>query len=240
MENTVNITLPEGKEGVHVVHLLEGKAPEPFNNHPMQVVINGDINAIVDYMLQRDDLLNKNTTIILFDEHKGTIELCGNPADRLAIKIKAALQVHPDLVNFGINGQKRFTQKDLESLVKMNRIYFADSDANTELLRQLKNFKAKVQSNYENSKDDRANANSTFNKNVEADIALNFVLQIPLFKGFETKKFVVDICFDVTDSSVSFWLDSVELAELQKAAVAQAFAPQKQQFVADGFTCINV
>jgi hypothetical protein len=39
-------------------------------------------------------------------------------------------------------------------------------------------------------------------------------MSIPLFKGQEPKRFRVEICFDTTEGSVKFWLESVEMAEL--------------------------
>lgn len=237
-EKNIHVKFAEGEQ-VKTLIILEGEAAKPFNNHPVQNKISGDINSIVNYLLHREALLNKDTVVIFFDEVKGIITLKANPSDELALVITAKSESYPDLDKFSINQNKTFTQTDLEQLIKMSKIYFADRDEHSKILTELGNFKAKVQSELEASKDKRSNETKNFSKQVTSGLSADFKLCMPLFKGSENSVFRVEICYDVTDSSVRFWLESVELFELQKDAVKKAFEPQWTDFVSKGFTCIN-
>jgi hypothetical protein len=39
-------------------------------------------------------------------------------------------------------------------------------------------------------------------------------MNLPIFKGQDPKRFMVEICLDVTDAAASFWFESVELSDL--------------------------
>lgn len=237
-EKNIHVKFAEGEQ-VKTLIILEGEAAKPLNNHPVKNTISGDINSIVNYLQHREALLDRNTVVIYFDEVKGVITLNANPSDELALVIVAKSESYPDLDKFSINQDKTFTQTNLEQLIKMSRIYFADRDEHSKILIELGNFKAKVQSELEASKDKRSNETKNFSKQVTSGLSADFKLSMPLFKGSENSVFRVEICYDVTDSSVRFWLESVELFELQKDAVKKAFEPQWIDFVGKGFTCIN-
>lgn len=238
-EKKINVNFAEG-ETVKELIIREGTAESPLNNHPKQVIISGDINSITNYMIHRENLLKKETTVIVFNEVDGCIQLNADPSNNLALIIKARLETYPDLDNFGINKGKFFTQTELEQQVKMHRIWFANKDEYDKILAELARFRAKVQSEMEAAKDKRGNQTSNFSKQVTSDLSADFKLYMPLFKGMESRIFRVEICYDVTDSSVRFWLESVELFELQKGAIALTFKPQWKLFQEKQFTCINI
>ena len=71
MENKKNIDVKFADgEQVKTLIILEGEAATPFNNHPVKNTITGDINSIVNYLRHREELLDKNTVVIYFDEVK--------------------------------------------------------------------------------------------------------------------------------------------------------------------------
>jgi hypothetical protein len=239
MANEVNVNIAPGVDVSKpiIIHVLEGDAPKAIN--PKGINIIGDINAVYDFLKTRAELLDKKTAVIIFDEAKGTILLQTDPSSDLQTCVKALLEEFPDLKAFGINQEKYYGQKELEKFVRMSRLYFPDKEAHMKLVTDLKSFSAKVQSEMKSEADNRGNRNNSFAKQVVSDIAIDFVLTIPLFKGQSPKSFRVEICYDVTDSTVRFWLESVELAELQKLAVLDAFHPQREDFTNKGFTLIN-
>jgi hypothetical protein len=62
--------------------------------------------------------------------------------------------------------------------------------------------------------DNRGNRFNSFDKKITANIPEDFILNIPIFKGQDYKKFRVEIILDSTDGSTKFWMESVELEEL--------------------------
>ena len=93
-------------------------------------------------------------------------------------------------------------------------MYFGSSEAHAKVLDAYQKFSAETVGNINDSKDIRGNKDVSFKKAVTTNIPMNFSLDIPIFKGEKKKKFSVDICLDVTESSATFWLESVELHEL--------------------------
>lgn len=234
-DQKVNITLADGQKEVTVI-LLEGEAAPHVL--PESVKIEGDINAVMDFILTRENTLDKNQAVILFNEENGEISLNSNPAHPHRTIVLAKVSEHPDLSEFHINETKYFALKELEKLIRMFRFYFPDKDSHLQLTGQLKSFTASVYSDLKNESDNRGNKSQAFNKKVESDLAAEFILHIPIFKGQPAVTFRVEICYDVTDSAVRFWLESVELFELEKEAVKNAFAPQLQAFKEKNFTVI--
>lgn len=224
--------------GANEVIIREGNAPDVIE--PKSVAIIGNINAVYDFLLTRAELLDKTKCVIVFDEENGILVLSSDPHfPDSQIKITAKIEEFTDLKAFGINKEKYFSLKDIEKFIRMNRFWFDDKDAHMSLTGQLKAFTAKVQSELQAEADQRGNKNNSFRKQVTSDLAADFVLHIPIYKGCDYKRFRVEICYDVTDSQARFWLESVELFELQKTALNDAFASQLEHIKELGFTVIT-
>lgn len=92
---------------------------------------------------------------------------------------------------------------------------FEDTD-NPSIVSALQMFKAKVDREIESSNDGRGTQKNVNNATVkEHGIEESFVLNIPIFKGSESKTFKVDIGITVTDGSVLTWLESRDLKDLE-------------------------
>lgn len=240
MSEKVNISLAQGvgEDKPVVIHLLEGKTINPFNQ--VQTVIEGDVDAVKSFLEARKDLINKEDANIIFNEENMTIILTTKDTEPyLGYKITAKLEIYPALEGFGINSNKFFNLRELESHIKMNRFWFQNRESQIKLLGQLNKFAAKVNSEIQSEANNRGNKNEVFNKTVTAELVEEFTLSIPLFKGNSNSVFRVEICFDVTDRSVRFWLESVELAEAQMNKITESFIKYKNEFTALGFTTIN-
>lgn len=232
----IQVNLSQG-EGGNVLAILQGQAPDPINKN--SVSITGNIGAVGDFIRPRESIINKDAAHIIFTEDKGTILLVLNEDIDAKTTVTASLEEYPDLKKFGINAGTRFTQREVEALIKMSRIFFPTSDEHAELLKQFKEFSAQVNSSIANTADSRANKNVNFQKQVTSGLAEEFRLSIPIFKGTEKTTFRVEICYDVTDASVSFWFESVELFELRKEVILKSFEEQSKEFKEKGFTVIH-
>lgn len=224
-------------QGVSVIHLLEGEAPKNF--YPTKVKVSGNAHAVSDFIKGLSCNLDVCKVIITINADRLSIVLDSDPeSENEGYIVTAKIEKFLDLQNFGINQEKFFSLKDLEKHIRMNRFYFADKDAHMALAGQLRSFKAKVDSDITQMQDQRGNKANAFNKTVTSDLAADFVLTIPIFKGGEPKTFRVEICYDVTDSAVRFWLESVELFELEKSMAETLLNGFKEEYLALGYTVI--
>lgn len=192
--------------------IRQGEALQVSNpkSHTFETTITGPGNwyegKSYDYKKANVIVSHDDLSIKLFiGEHEtsGTVTVVGS------------LKEFEDLTKFRINRSGTFSQKQLASLLKMNRIYFADRDENLQIVSNLEKFKARVTQEIENGNDFKGNKRQLFEQQVTHDLILSFKLNIPLFKGEPAQSFMVDVNFDITDGSTTFWLESVDLKELQ-------------------------
>lgn len=199
---------------------------------------NGDYTSVMEWLRVNKSTLDKNVVVFTYDSSLMTLDVDTNPQFDDNIIISATLRHNRDLEAFGINKEKFFSKKDLENLVKMNRYFFKNADENAKLLIALSKLNLKVEALINDEKDKRGNTNQGYSQNVTSDMPLDFTMNIPVYNGLPKSTFRVEICFDVTDRSIRFWLESVELKELQLDLAEQIFQPQIEAIRADGFVVI--
>lgn len=217
MEN-INLKL-ESIEGNEIVIREGGALPL---REPVKINLSGDIKTVSSFVQKRKSAgemagsqqIDEDLAIIEVDKKKKTINLSLNPADPFGTVITAKLEPNPDLEQFGINKTVQFSQKELVQLLKFSRLYFEDFGKHGELLKAYQAFTAKTYTDLAGDQDNRGNKNFAFNKKVETGLPTSFIMKLPIFKGQDPKRFMVEICLDVTDAAASFWFESVELAEL--------------------------
>lgn len=216
---TINLRLDQ-LDGNEII-IREGKALDQVR--PIQVNITGDIKTVSSFIEKRKDattealsqFINDERAIVEVDKQAMTITLKLDPEYQYGTVITAKLEPNPDLEQFAINGKKTFKQKELVDLLKFSRLYFEDFDKHGMLLKAYQTFNFKAYSEGMNESDNRGNKQSAFKKTVETNLPTEFVMNIPIFKGQEKKRFHVEICLEVTDGGANFWMESVELKELQ-------------------------
>lgn len=232
----INFNVPESASPV-VVHLLEGEAPK--NTYPVKLNIHGDINAVSDFISTREETLDKNKCHVLFIHDDQTIWLVINEDSEYSGDVVAKMEAYKDLEAFGINRGRFFTRAEMEKLIRMNRFYFPDKDDHMKLMSDFKSFTARVNQEIQQSADQRGNKSNINVKNVQSDLVESFVICIPVFKGGESRTFRVEICYDVTDSAPRFWLESVELFEIEKIEINRVFKAKRDELLSKGFTVIS-
>ena len=235
MENNVTLKL-ESVQGTELI-IRTGDAPRVIE--PKSVKIAGDIKSVLNFIKIRVDGIDKQKATIEFNERLKSVVLNTDPSSPIQTSVVGELEVYEKLEQFGINKEKFYGQNELEKFVRMNRFFFADKEKHASLVSSLKNLKAKIDAEITSEKDNRGNRNVGLKKEVKTDIAADFVLSIPLFKNSTPVTFRVEICYEFTDSTMRFWLESVELEELQMDAVTKEFAEQKQHFNELGFVVIS-
>jgi hypothetical protein len=186
---------------------------------PVRVEISGDIRTVGAFIRGRQtghstQALDKDRVIVVTDYKNMTIELLLDPESPYGARVKGFLELSDELKRFYINLDKTWKKDEFVKLLKFSKMYFGSPDIHAKVLTAYQAFTAETVGNINDSKDTRGNKEVGFKKSVSTNIPMNFSLDIPIFKGEKNRKFNVDICLDVTESSATFWLESVELHEL--------------------------
>lgn len=208
------------------------------------ISIEGDINAVSEFLLKRYERkdadpvqgvkgkgtqfvdFEKSLVIVDKDADKPYILLQVDPQEHYGASIKAVLETSPELEIFDINNGHEYSREDLIKLFRFNKMHFAKPGAGLELERAFQKFSAKGYVDLVKEDDTRGNATHSITKKVETGLPLNFVLNIPIYKGQQKEEIEVDLCLDVNGTRVSFWFESVQLVELLQQRKDEIFAKE--------------
>lgn len=169
--------------------------------------------------------------ILVNSEDSSIVLFHGEHENHGTVRIEGRLQKNKDLEAFRINDLKNtWTGKQLSSFLKMRRVFFADPEENMQVVKSLEDLKIKVTQEIEQKNDFKGNKKAHFEQNLDTGIKIWFVLKIPVFKDAEPSTFRVDINFDVTDGNSYFWLESVELKELEYREATAALKAEIDRF----------
>lgn len=209
-ENKLNVIVPKDYNGAPIeVVLREGKAPVALDpKEPERVVINGTIDAPIRWLEKRVELINQKATNIIVNRDKMRIALTIDETSYYQTEINGILQASKEMQEFGINVEKKWEPIKLSKFIKMHRAFFTDKSQNMMLVSTLKNFKAKVNQDFERSKEENGSKVDNYSQVVDSNLPKSFKLNIPLFKGFACEEIEVEIYADVDGRDVSLSLVS--------------------------------
>ncbi len=217
--------------------ILEGKALELLQ--PKQLKLAGNILSVGKFIAMRGlngkngkglQLIDPALAVVIVNEADMSILLQLDPNNAHGTEVLGKLELTDELKQFHINTSKLFTREELIKLLRFNKRFFNNADLHADLLKSYQTMQIKTASELKQESDTRGNKGMNFNKTVDsANIPTEFVLHIPVFKGFDSKVFRVEICLDATDSSVRFWFESVELNELIIIERDQIFEEQLKE-----------
>lgn len=225
--------------------ILEGKAQDPLPlKEPKIININGDIHSIGNFINSRSDgfslqQIDRNKSVITVDKDARTIVLQLDPENYYGATVTAKLEQSKDLAQFGINTTARYNRKQLLDLIRFNRLFFEDKTEHAKVIAGLQKLRIKSETEIQQEKDNHGNKRNLLDVKTVDDNGLvkEFTLTVPLFKGFGAQKITVEICFEVVNGDVSFWLESVGLKEASEAAIDGIFNEELKS--AEGFVIIN-
>lgn len=221
--------------------LLQGKALE--QKQPEKIIIAGDIKTVSSFLNIRKteghglQAVATDMAIVTVDKKALSIELQLDPENFYGPTITGKLELSDELVQFHINKNKTFTKEELVKLIKFNKINFDEPTKHADLLLAFQKVSSTVNIRANESADDRGNKERAFVKDVTTSAPTEFILNIPIFKNQDAVRFRVEICLDVTEGSVRFWFESVELHELIQSVRDQIFAEELKS--CEGFVIIN-
>lgn len=205
-----------------VLTIREGKALE--EKHPERLILAGRIESVRQFLDARRattlasgslQYVDKDKAVIIVNEEALTITLKVDPNNPFSTEITGQMQHNADLAGFQINKEHKFSRESLVKLLTFSRRFFNDAVEWENILNAVRRLKVSSTSDISQDTDSRGNKEMIFKKSVDsANIPNSFTLLIPIFKGQIPRKFSVDLCLEVTDAGVKFYLESVELVEL--------------------------
>lgn len=209
-ENKLNVVVPKDYNGTPIeVVLREGTATEQLEiKEPERVMIDGTIDAPYRWLEKRIDLINQKSSNIIVNRDKMGMILTINETNYYQDVITGVLQPSKEMVEFGINTDKKWEPIKLSQFLKMHRAFFTDKSQNMMLVSTLKNFKAKVNQDIERSKEENGSKVDNYSQVVDSNLPKSFKLNIPLFKGFACEEIEIEIYADVDGRDVSLSLVS--------------------------------
>lgn len=197
-------------------------------HEPQKLFLSGDINTPFEFYEKRKDLFshsildapilyNSHKTNVVFNKESGTLVLSTNEDSFFATTVKGTLKLDPIFSQLKVNDEdfKGFTPSELAKILRMNRRLFDDKAFFSDLVNSLQKFKAKFDTEFENSNDKKGSVANSVVKKMVSEHNYNFSLTVPVFEGLGTHIVPIEVDIDYSgDAQIRCTLISVELQEI--------------------------
>lgn len=184
----LNVTV---ENGVKTLEIRQGDALPVHEKKQVKIV--GNISTVSEWLNFRAAKINQTECNIQVDRDGMDITLIIDEKNYLFDEIAGVLHLDKAFKTFEINSGKYLTNFEMADLIKMNRSAFENKSEAMKLVSELRNFKAKVDKDLENSDDNRGNRKLLINQLVESNLPENFKLYIPVFKGLPKQTIEVEV-----------------------------------------------
>ena len=179
---------------------------------PEKVNISGTITSIFSFLEKRwgcEGQINHEHTHIIVDRDNLSMTLVANETDaRNKIVIVGKLQLSRQFMEFHINDGYAWEPIVLSQFIKMNRAYFAERDTNMKLVSVFKNFKAKVNTDYERDRKENGSFTDNYSQIVDSNMPDRFSVVLPIFKGTAAKTVEIETYATINGHDVTVQLIS--------------------------------
>ncbi|GAB3822270.1 hypothetical protein [Pontibacter rugosus] len=217
--------------------------------YPKTVDIAGAITAPREYLQGKKDsylefgnlvYISSDSSLYVDRENKELVLLL-NERSEFRDRVIGQLTVSEELELLQVNSDKRWSVQDLKRMLKQVRFMFADRDESLAIIAALEKFNATVTTSLTQHSSNRGDSHNAIERTVSGIEWRNFfTLNIPIFKGGEKKKFMVEIAVDATDANVRFFLDSPDLYDLQAQVLDQVFDEEVKYFREWGCSVVTI
>lgn len=204
------------EEQTKVLEIRTGEAQQI--EYPIKVGVEGVLTAPFEFYKKRvreQKLHDTNKCHLLVDRQDGKLTLVIDENYSKGTLIDGSVQNNQFLTAFQINTDKSYNAKDLGKLLKMNKIWFADPNQCGQMVHNLQHFEGEWGVRVKNIDNQKGITHSSIERELKSSVPLGFALTIEPFKGFERKTFQVDICVQYQHSDITFYLESIELMQIQ-------------------------
>jgi len=213
VKKNYDIIVPEGTKDLTI---REGAAIHPKELAPPSIKIKGSLQAPFNFLSGKPTLAKDVENIhMLIDLEKGKLELNIKDQDPFTAHcITGELTKFAALATFKINTDQRWTPQDFMKFIRTVKVFFAEKTEVDQLITSFMKWRAKVETEVKNFNDNAGNSLTSLEKKVsDIELKTKFLLNIPIYKGYQNVKFVVDIGLEPKNSGVDLFLYSDELYE---------------------------
>lgn len=245
MEKEININVSGDTKELVIRH---GQAP--VIREPESVNIKGAIAAPREYLEGKADTFREDAEVLLYGPDDATLYvnregksllLHLNEKSAFRDTVSGRLENSEELELLQVNSEKRWSVQELKRMLKQVRFMFADRDENLTIIAALEKFNATVTTSLTQHSSNRGDSHNAIERTVSGIEWKNtFNLYIPIYKGGEKKKFLVEIAVDATDANVRFFLDSPDLYDLQAQVLEQVLEQEVQYFREWGCSVVTI
>lgn len=203
---------------------------------PRQLAYTGRLDSPRKFLEPKKALYQPTQATVFINGTAGSLRLVLDEKNELFDGVTGALEIAPELAQFRVNSDQKYSVTELVKFLKRTRFFFGDKDAHTSLLASLMKFSATVQTKVEQHQSSSGNSKNNLEREVHGiEWNREFVLHTPIFKGYPAKSFRVEIGIDPTDASVKLYLESAELFELEQTYKAELLTEEAGYF--DNWGC---
>lgn len=186
---------------------------------PKQYTFDGNISAPFDYLTARNAAtdnthFNPKNAVLQINRKNGNLKLYQNPNDPIADVINGMTVVAPELDEWKFNTDHRWRASDLAEFLRRNRRHFPDPARLADMIGELRSMKVTTNGDIQTADDKRGNKKSLFEQSVQSNIPVSFDVDLPIIAGQKPSRVKVEVFIEVTGSTVSLMLDSIDVAEL--------------------------
>lgn len=179
---------------------------------PEKVNITGTIGSILSFLEKRwgcEGQIDHDHTHIIVDRDDFSMTLVANETDaRNRMVVFGMLQLSRQFAAFHINDGYAWEPVQLSQFIKMNRAYFSNRDENMKLVSVFKNFKAKVNTDYERDRKENGSYTDNYSQIVDSNMPDRFSVVLPVFKGTEAQSIEVETYATIDGHDVTVQLVS--------------------------------
>ncbi len=224
-------------EKTKVLEIRTGEAEKIF--YPVKLSIGGTIGSAHEFYRKRvtkpygegvASLHDRNKMHLLVDRVKGSIALYADENNEKGTLVIGTIQKNPFLEAFGINNDTTLDNEDMAKLLKRNRIWFADPKQCGDIVHNMQHFEATWETEIKKVDNSRGLTINSLSRKLITEVPLKFILQIEPLKGFPKETFTVEVGVQVDGSSVEFYLESIDLMEIQMNATIKEVQAQIEKF----------
>lgn len=186
---------------------------------PKQYTFDGNVSAPFDYLTARNAAtdnthFNPKNAVLQINRKNGNLKLYQNPNDPIADVINGMTVVAPELDEWKFNTEHRWRASDLAEFLRRNRRHFTDPSRLADMIGELRSMKVTTNGDIQTDDDKRGNKKSLFEQSVQSNIPVSFYVDLPIIAGQKPSRVNVEIFIEVTGSTVSLMLDSIDVSDL--------------------------
>lgn len=221
--------------------IRQGNAPD--EKHAPDINYEGVLSAPADWLAGKTNHNDYDplTSHIAIRKDEGIIALVVGESDpHTKIEIVGKLRKNSALKVFQINTEKRWLIREFLAFIKMNRFHFEDKAAHSAIVQSIQKWSVKIERVINEHNDNKGNSNFQLETKVQAveGLVTKFDLLIPIYQGYDKKKFTVEIGLDPRNTEVHIYLFSDELAELEILVREQLIRDELARF--EGYPCSKI